>query len=367
MAGDPIEAMRSLTARAPAVKGDKNVTRRWADGMDTAMKMRRLGSKGPEVAALGLGCMGMSGVYGASDRAESIATIHAALEQGVTLLDTGDFYGSGHNELLIREALQGGSRDRVLLSVKFGALRDPENRFIGFDGRPVAVRNFLTYSLRRLGTDHIDIYRPARLDPHVPIEDTVGAIADMVKAGHVRAIGLSEVGSETIRRAATVHPIVDLQIEYSLISRGIETKILPTCRELGIGITAYGVLSRGLISGHWSKARAADPRDFRQHSPRFRPENLDRNLALVEALRAMARTKGATVAQIAIAWVLSRYEHIVPVIGSRRREQLTEAVAALDLSLSASDLAAIEHTIPPDAAAGTRYDAHQMAMLDSER
>ncbi len=331
------------------------------------MRTGRLGRSGPVVSAIGLGCMGMSGVYGASDRGEGIATIHAALERGINLLDTGDFYGSGHNELLIREALQGRPRDKVLLSVKFGALRDPENRFIGFDGRPVAVRNFLTYSLRRLGTDYVDIYRPARLDPAVPIEDTVGAIAEMVKAGYVRSIGLSEVGAETIRRAQAVHPIVDLQIEYSLISRGIEAKILPSCRDLGIGITAYGVLSRGLISGHWSKARSTDPRDFRQHSPRFRPENLDRNLALVEALRGMAAEKSATVAQIAIAWVLSRGEDIVPVVGSRRRDQLTEALGALDLSLSATDLATIERAIPSDAAAGTRYDAHQMAMLDSER
>jgi len=331
------------------------------------VKMRTLGRNGLDVSALGLGCMGMSGVYGAADRGESIATIHAALDRGITLLDTGDFYGSGHNELLIREALQGRPRDQVLLSVKFGALRDPENRFIGFDGRPVAVRNFLTYSLRRLGTDYIDIYRPARLDPTVPIEDTVGAIADMVKAGHVRSIGLSEVGAETLRRAQAVHPIVDLQIEYSLISRGIEAKILPTCRELGIGITAYGVLSRGLISGHWSRDRMADAQDFRRMSPRFRPENLERNLALVEALRRIAEAKSASVAQIAIAWVLGRGEEIVPVIGARRRDQLTEALGALDLTLSAADLAAIEHAIPPNAAAGTRYDAHQMAVLDSER
>jgi aryl-alcohol dehydrogenase-like predicted oxidoreductase len=331
------------------------------------MKTRTLGRNGPVVSALGLGCMGMSGVYGAADRGESIATIHAALDRGITLLDTGDFYGSGHNELLIREALQGRPRDKVLLSVKFGALRDPENRFIGFDGRPAAVRNFLAYSLRRLGTDYIDIYRPARLDPAVPIEDTVGAIADMVKAGHVRAIGLSEVGAETLRRAQAVHPIVDLQIEYSLISRGIEAKILPACRELGIGITAYGVLSRGLISGHWSRQRAADPHDFRRTSPRFRPENLDRNLALVETLRGIAASRGASVAQTAIAWVLSRGDDIVPVIGSRRRDQLIEALGAFDLTLSAADHAAIERAIPPDAAAGTRYDSHQMAMLDSER
>ena len=331
------------------------------------MRTRTLGRNGPVVSILGLGCMGMSGVYGAADRGEGVATIHAALDRGINLLDTGDFYGSGHNEFLIREALQGQPRDKVLLSVKFGALRDPENRFIGFDGRPVAVRNFLTYSLRRLGTDYIDIYRPARLDPAVPIEDTVGAIADMVKAGYVRAIGLSEVGAATIRRAAAVHPIVDLQIEYSLISRGIEAKILPTCRELGIGITAYGVLARGLLSGHWSKDRGADPQDFRRMSPRFRPENLDRNLALVEALRAVAAARGATVAQIAIAWVLSRGEDILPVIGARRRDQLTEALGALDLSLPADELAAVERAVPPDAAAGTRYDAHQMAMLDSEK
>ena len=215
------------------------------------MRLRRLGTNGPAVSALGLGCMGMSGMYGPADRRESLATIHAALDAGVTLLDTGDFYGMGHNEMLIGEALKAVPRDRAIVSVKFGALRDPRGGWSGFDGRPAAVRNFLAYSLQRLGLDHIDIYRPARLDPQVPIEDTVGAIADMVKAGHVRHIGLSEVGAATLRRAAAVHPICDLQIEYSLISRGIEDAILPTVRQLGIGITAYGVLSRGLISGHW--------------------------------------------------------------------------------------------------------------------
>ncbi len=217
------------------------------------MEHRKLGKTGPDVAAIGLGCMGMSDFYGPADRGESIATIHAALDAGITLLDTGDFYGMGHNEMLIREALAGRSRDNLQISVKFGALRDPARGFIGMDCRPAAVKNFIAYSLQRLGVDHIDIYRPARLDPAVPIEDTVGAIADMIKAGYVRHIGLSEVGSDTIRRAHAVHPIADLQIEYSLISRGIEDDILPTCRELGIGITAYGVLSRGLISGHWSK------------------------------------------------------------------------------------------------------------------
>jgi len=217
------------------------------------MEQHHLGKTGPLVSAIGLGCMGMSGMYGPADRAESIATIHAAMDAGVTLLDTGDFYGMGHNEMLIGEALKGRDRDTALLSVKFGALRDPTGAFLGFDGRPAAVKTSIAYSLQRLGVDHIDIYRPARIDPNVPIEDTVGAIADGIKAGCVRHIGLSEVGADTIRRAAAVHPIVDLQIEYSLLSRDIEDKILPTCRALGIGITAYGVLSRGLISGRWRK------------------------------------------------------------------------------------------------------------------
>ncbi|HTY93211.1 MAG TPA: aldo/keto reductase, partial [Steroidobacteraceae bacterium] len=259
------------------------------------MITRRLGATGPEVAAFGLGCMGMSGMYGPSDRAESIATIHAALDAGVTLLDTGDFYGMGHNELLIRDALVGRPRDRVQISVKFGALRGPDGAWAGYDSRPAAVRNFLSYSLQRLDTDYIDIYRPARLDPGVPIEETVGAIADLIKAGYVRHVGLSEVGAATLRRAAAVHPIADLQIEYSLISRGIEARILPTCRELGIGITAYGVLSRGLISGHWS-AQSAKGRDFRAASPRFQGANLQANLALVEKLRGVASSIGASVA-----------------------------------------------------------------------
>ena len=231
------------------------------------MQARQLGARGPRVSALGLGCMGMSGMYGPADRAESIATIHAALEAGITLLDTGDFYGMGHNEMLIGEALKGAKREGALVSVKFGALRDPAGGWIGYDARPAAVKNFLAYSLQRLGLDYIDIYRPARLDPSVPIEETVGAIAEMVKAGYVRYIGLSEVGAATIRRAAAVHPISDLQIEYSLISRGIEDGILAACRELGIGITAYGVLSRGLISGHWRKRRLRSRRLPRLYAP----------------------------------------------------------------------------------------------------
>ncbi|CAO3457903.1 aldo/keto reductase [Azospirillum largimobile] len=335
------------------------------------MDTRALGTSGPTVSALGLGCMGMSDLYGPADRAEGIATIHAALDAGVTLLDTGDFYGMGHNEMLIGEAVRGIPRDRFQVSVKFGALRAPDGSWLGYDARPAAVKNFLAHTLSRLGLDHIDIYRPSRLDPNVPIEDTIGAVADIVKAGYVRHIGLSEMGAETIRRAAAVHPICDLQIEYSLISRGIEDAILPACRELGIGITAYGVLSRGLISGHWSKDRAGDsagaPGDFRAHSPRFQGGNLDRNLALVEELRRVAAAKGVSVAQIAIAWVLSRGSDIVPLVGARRRDRLTEALGALEFDLTPDDLAAIERAVPPGAAAGDRYAPQQMAMLDSER
>jgi aryl-alcohol dehydrogenase-like predicted oxidoreductase len=330
------------------------------------MQHRQLGQAGPSVSAFGLGCMGMSGMYGPADRAESIATIHAALEAGITLLDTGDFYGMGHNEMLIGEALQGRDRDRALISVKFGAMRDPAGAWLGYDARPQAVKSFLAYTLQRLRVDHIDIYRPARLDPNVPIEDTIGAIADMVKAGYVRHIGLSEVGADTIRRAAAVHPICDLQIEYSLISRGIEDSILPACRELGIGVTAYGVLSRGLISGHWRKGGESQG-DFRSHSPRFQDGNVEKNLALVETLRNLAETKSVSVAQIAIAWVAAQGDDIVPLIGARRRDRLAEALGALDLRLTKDDLAAIERIVPKGAAAGDRYPKAQMGMLDSER
>jgi aryl-alcohol dehydrogenase-like predicted oxidoreductase len=331
------------------------------------MKRRNLGKSGPQVSAMGLGCMAMSGMYGPADRAESIATIHAALDAGVTLLDTGDFYGMGHNELLIREALAGRRREDVLLSVKFGALRDPAQGWVGYDARPAAMKNFLAYSLQRLGVEYIDIYRPARLDPAVPIEETVGAIGEMIKAGYVRYVGLSEVGADTLRRAHATHPICDLQIEYSLVSRSIEAQILPVCRELGIGITAYGVLSRGLISGHWSRERSAGEKGFRQVSPRFQGENLEKNLALVEQLRAVAQKIGASVAQVAIAWVFAQGEDIVPLVGSRRREQLTEALAALDLRLSSEQLASLARAMPPDAVAGGRYAAAQMAHLDSEK
>ena len=331
------------------------------------MITRQLGSAGLRVSAIGLGCMGMSGVYGPAEEPESIATIREALDTGINLLDTGDYYGMGHNELLIREALRGRDRNGVVISVKFGALRGPDNAFIGIDGRPVAVRNFLAYSLRRLGTDYIDVYRLGRVDPQVPIEETVGAIAEMISAGYVRHVGLSEAGAETVRRAHAIHPVADLQIEYSLLSRGIEAEILPTCRELGVGVTAYGVLSRGLLGGAWSSGRPASAGDMRAHMPRFRRENLERNLVLVEALRTIAEAKGVTVAQIAIAWVLARGEDIVPLVGTTRRDRLAEAVAALELELSEDDLAAIERAVPPGAAAGGRYDERQMAMLDSER
>jgi aryl-alcohol dehydrogenase-like predicted oxidoreductase len=321
---------------------------------------RLLGTQ--EVFPLALGCMGMTGMYGPASADEGVATLHAAIERGVNLIDTGDFYDMGKNELLVSRALA-GRRDRVLLSVKFGALRGPDGAFIGFDARPVAVKSALAHSLTRLGTDHIDIYRPARLDPNVPIEDTVGAIADLVKAGHVRAIGLSEVGVETVRRAAKVHPIVDVQLEHSLVSRGIEREILPALTAMGVGVTAYGVLSRGLLSG----SRPTGPGDYRAHQPRFTGANAAANQRLVDALAALARDKGVTPSQLAIAWVLTRGARIVPVIGARNRAQLAESLAALELTLSPEDLARIEAAVPDGAVAGTRYDAHQMAALDSER
>jgi aryl-alcohol dehydrogenase-like predicted oxidoreductase len=323
---------------------------------------RQLGASGPRVFPIALGCMGMSGMYGPADDQESIATIQAALDRGITLLDTGDFYGMGHNELLIGRAL----RDRpnqALLSVKFGALRAPGGGWIGVDTRPAAVKNFLTYSLTRLGVDHIDIYRPARLDPAVPIEDTVGAIADLVKAGYVRGIGLSEVGVDTIERAHAVHPITDLQIEFSLISRGPETRIFPRLAELGIGVTAYGVLSRGLLSGSTPTA----PTDFRAHLPRFSGDNRVRNQQAIDDLRRLAADKGVSPTQLAIAWVLAKGNGIVPVIGARTRAQLSESLVALDVTLSNEDVVRIEDVVAATGVAGSRYDERQMQMLDSER
>jgi aryl-alcohol dehydrogenase-like predicted oxidoreductase len=324
-----------------------------------------LGQAGPEVSRVGLGLMGMSGVYGPADRAESIATIHAALDAGITLLDTGDFYGMGHSELLLAEALRGVRRDNVFIQVKFGAQRDPRGAFLGYDASPAAVKTALAYSLQRLGTDYIDLYQPARLDPDVPIEDTGGAIAEMVTAGYVRYIGLSEMGPKTIRRAHAVHPIAALQIEYSLMSRGIEAEILPTVRELGLSVTAYGVLSRGLLSG--GTARDITPSDPRTRFPRFASENLPRNLALLDALEGIAAERGVTAAQLAIAWVCSRGDDIIPLIGTKRRDRLAEALVGVGLTLSTSEIAAIETAVPAGQVAGDRYDAGGMGTLDSER
>jgi aryl-alcohol dehydrogenase-like predicted oxidoreductase len=324
-----------------------------------------LGRGGPLVSRVGLGLMGMSGIYGPADENESVATIRAALDAGVTLLDTGDFYGMGHNEMLLRDALRGVARDRVFICVKFGGQRDPRGAFIGHDASPNMVKNSLAYSLQRLGTDYVDLYQPARLDPKVPIEDTVGAIAEMIEAGFVRYLGLSEMGAATIRRAHAVHPVSALQIEYSLMSRGIEADILPTVRELGIAVTAYGVLSRGLLSA--ASAREIGPDDPRARFPRFRDGNLERNLDLLARLEKVAQDHGVTTAQLAIAWVLSRGTDIVPLIGTKRRDRLTEALGALDLRLDPAEQAALEAAVPLAQVAGDRYDAGQMASLDSEK
>jgi aryl-alcohol dehydrogenase-like predicted oxidoreductase len=323
---------------------------------------RRLGATGPELFPIALGCMGMSGMYGPAHEDQGIATIQAALDAGVRLIDTGDFYGNGHNEMLIGRALR-GRRAQALISVKFGALRSPDGGWLGVDTRPVAVKNFLAYSLKRLGVDHVDIYRPARLDPSVPIEDTVGAIAELVKAGYVGRVGLSEVGVETIRRARAVHPICDLQIEYSLISRAPETRIFPVLAELGIGVTAYGVLSRGLLAG----SKPAGPGDFRAQLPRFSGENRERNERLVATLRRLAAARGVSPSQLAIAWLLAKDPNIVPVIGARTPAQLAESLAALKIALGPAELTEIEGAVPASAAAGARYDERQMRVLDSER
>ena len=335
--------------------------------MTATLAQRRLGTDGPLVSAVGLGCMGMSGTYAPVEDEESVATIRAALDAGVTLLDTGDFYGMGHNEMLIREALAARERGEALVSVKFGALRGPDNRFAGNDTRPAAIVNFLGYTLRRLGTDHVDIYRPARLDPDVPIEETIGAIKELVERGWVRQIGLSEVGADTLRRAQAVHPICDVQLEYSLLERSIEDRVLPAARELGIAVTAYGVLVRGLLNGEWRPDRALAPTDIRAHSPRYGGANLEHNLALVETVREVAQALGASVAQVAIAWVLSRGEDVVALVGASRRDRLTGALGALEVTLDEGSLAALERAVPRGAAAGERYPQAAMAQLDSER
>ncbi|MEO7086360.1 MAG: aldo/keto reductase [Gemmatimonadaceae bacterium] len=329
------------------------------------MQTHKLGTNGPIVSRVGLGCMAMSDIYGPSNRADSIATIRAAFDAGINLFDTGDFYGMGHNEMLIAEAVRGLPREEFLLSVKFGGLRDPGNALLGFDGRPVAVKNFLAYSLKRLGVDYIDIYRPARLDAGVPIEDTVGAIADMIRAGYVRYAALSEASAETVRRANVVTPIVDLQIEYSIATRGIENNILPAMREFGVGVTAYGVLSRGLLSERASEAATSG--GFRGALPRFSGDNFRHNLGIVDTLAEIARSLSMTLPQLAFAWVLSRGEDIVPLIGARRPDRLAEALVALDVKLSETDLQRIEAAMPSGSIVGDRYNAHAMSLLDSER
>ncbi|MFI6784448.1 aldo/keto reductase [Micromonospora sp. NPDC050276] len=335
----------------------------------TGLRRRRLGASGPEVSIIGLGAMGMSDLYGPADEAESIATLHAAIDAGVNLIDTGDFYGSGHNEMLIGRVLRERRREDVVLSVKFGARRTPEGGFQAapYDVSAAAVKDRLAYSLRRLGTDHIDIYRPSRLNPQVPIEETVGALLEMQQAGYIRHIGLSEVGADSIRRAAAVAPISDLQIEYSLLSRGPEATILPTLRELGIGLTAYGVLSRGLLSGHWSADRELTGTDFRANSPRFQGEHLTANLRLVDALGRVAQRLGVTTSQVAIAWVAAQGEQIVPLVGARRRDRLTESLGAVDVLLDQDALDEIERAVPAGAASGQRYASPMMALLDSEK
>ena len=322
----------------------------------------RLGNTGPEVSPLGLGCMGMSGMYGATDDRESIATIHAALERGINLLDTGDFYGMGHNEMLLGRALV-GRRDRAIVSVKFGALRGPDNSWIGFDGRPQAVKNFAAYSLKRLGVDVIDVYRPARLDPNVPIEDTVGAVKDLIQAGYVRHLGLSEVGVDTIRRAHRVQPVVDLQIEYSIATRRPEQKIFPALHELGISATLYGVLSRGLLGG----SKPAGKGDYRAHMPRFASENQGTNAGVVERLQSFAAERGLSAGQLAIGWALAKQPRLVTLVGAKTRAQLESAIGALERPLAAADLEALERIAPEDAIRGERYPSEAMKQLDSER
>jgi aryl-alcohol dehydrogenase-like predicted oxidoreductase len=328
----------------------------------------KLGAAGPDVFPMALGCMGMGAGswYGASDDAEGIATIQAAIDRGVNVIDTGDFYGMGKNEILVGKALQ-GRRDKALLSVKYGALRAPDGAMLGVDTSPVGTKNALAHSLSRLGVDHIDIYRPARLDPKVPIEDTIGAIADMVKAGYVRYIALSEIGADTLRRASKVHPICDVQLEYSLVSRSPETQLVPALAELGVAMTAYGVLSRGLLAG--SKPSGAS--DHRANLPRFAGANGEKNQVLVAALARLAAARGCTPAQLAIAWVRAKGAalgvSIVPTMGARTRQQLADALSGLDVALTASEIAAIEAAVPATEIAGTRYPAPMMATLDSEK
>ncbi len=327
------------------------------------MQQRQLGRDGPLVSALGLGCMGMSAFYGHRDDRESIATLHAALDAGVNLIDTADMYGPHTNEELVGRAIA-DRRDRVFLATKFGVVLDPSDPHArGVDGRPEYVRRAVEGSLRRLGVDHIDLYYQHRIDPAVPIEDTVGAMADLVREGKVRYLGLSEAAPDTVRRAQAVHPIAALQMEYSLWTRDAEEGHLATCRELGIGFVAYSPLGRGFLSGAIRSPEDFEADDYRRHNPRFQGDNFHRNLELVDQVHGLAEEKGVSASQLALAWVLARGEDVVPLFGTKRRKYLSDNLGALDVVLSADEVARLDAIFPPHAAAGERYGAEGMASV----